>query len=223
MKVLIGLFISVISLYSNNLDKKYYEIRDIQKMKKDFFSFMKNISDIENKKIYNDRLYIIEHFENRDKRFNKIKKRYSLKDNSTLREYLYVIDVIPTSLVLSQAAVESGWGKSRFFIKAKNIFGQWTWTGKGLNPIDRDSDKKHKIKIFNSLQTSVKAYLINLNKGWGYKELRDIRQMLRDKKQTLSGYVMAKGLINYSQKREKYIKLLKNLIKSNQLYIYDTM
>jgi len=223
MKILLALF-SVYSLsLSEGLSKAYYELKDIDKMKKEFFSFIKKLSDIENKKIYDDRLYIIKNFNNKDERFIQIKKRYSLDDNASLSDYLYTIDIIPTSLVLSQSAIESAWGKSRFFKDAKNIFGQWTWTGTGLEPLNRDIGKTHKIKIFPSYQNAISNYLININKSWAYKDLRDLRKMLRDKKQQLSGYVLAPGLIKYSQQREKYIKVLKQFIKSNKLYIYDTL
>jgi len=222
-KILLTFLSVFICLFSQELDPSYYEIKDSKKMKKEFFNFIKKISDFENKKVYDDRLYIIKHFKNQDQRFKDIKKRYSIKDDATLREYLYIIDVIPTSLVLSQSAIESGWGKSRFFKEAKNIFGQWTWSGKGLEPLDRDDGKKHKIKIFSSYQESIRGYLINVNKSWAYKDLRDLRQMLRDKHQKVAGYVLTPGLIKYSQQRDKYIKILKSFIISNKLYIYDTL
>jgi Bax protein len=223
MKILLGLLFVMVSLFSASLPENYYEIKNTKKMKQEFFSFMKKLAIIENKKVMDDRVYIINNFHKKEERLLKLQKRYGLKQDATLREYLYVIDVIPISLVLSQAAIESGWGKSRFFKKAKNIFGQWTWSGKGLEPLKRDSGKKHKIKIFPSFQSSVRAYLINLNKGWGYKDLRDLRQMLRDKNQKLSGYALAEGLIKYSQKREEYIKILKSFIKGNKLNVYDTL
>ena len=223
MKITLSILLLYSTLLSNTLTSEYYEINDTKAMKKKFFSFIKHIANIENKKIMDDRMYIINNFINKNNRLKSIQKRYGLNDDSTLKEHLYIIDIIPLSLVLAQSAIESGWGKSRFFKKAKNIFGQWTWTGKGLEPLERDLDKKHKIKIFSSYQESVKAYLINLNKGWGYKDLRDLREKLRLQNKNLSGLVLAPGLIKYSQDREKYIKLLKYFIKSNDLYKYDNM
>jgi Bax protein len=37
------------------------------------------------------------------------------------------MDVIPPSLALAQAAVESGWGTSRFAREGNALFGQWTF------------------------------------------------------------------------------------------------
>ena len=65
-----------------------------------------------------------------------------------LNELLIRMDVIPTSIALAQAAKESGWGTSRFALEGNAIFGQWTWSGQGIAPLDRDSNKKHKILKF---------------------------------------------------------------------------
>ena len=43
---------------------------------------------------------------------------------------------------LAQAAKESGWGTSRFALEGNAIFGQWTWTGRGIEPLLRDKIKK---------------------------------------------------------------------------------
>ena len=48
------------------------------------------------------------------------------------------MDIIPTSIALAQAAKESGWGTSRFALEGNAIFGQWTWNGKGIEPLFKD-------------------------------------------------------------------------------------
>ena len=45
------------------------------------------------------------------------------------------MDIIPVSIALAQAAKESGWGTSRFALEGNAIFGQWTWNGKGIEPL----------------------------------------------------------------------------------------
>ena len=45
------------------------------------------------------------------------------------------MDIIPVSIALAQAAKESGWGTSRFALEGNAIFGQWTWTGQGIEPL----------------------------------------------------------------------------------------
>jgi len=221
MKYILTLIFVSISLFSQSLPSNYYEIKNTKQMKKAFFTFMEELAQIENNNILQTRDFVKKNF-NDKKAIAKITKRYGLKENASLEEYLYIIDIIPVSLVLSQAAIESGWGKSRFFKKANNIFGQWTWSGKGLTPASRDAGKKHKIKIFSSYLASVRGYMINLNKGWAYEDFRIIRKDIRAKNENLSGILLASGLIRYSQKREEYIRILKSFIKGNKLDVLDT-
>ena len=94
------------------------------------------------------------------------------------------MDIIPISIALAQAAKESGWGTSRFALEGNAIFGQWTWTGTGIAPLDRNKEKNHKILRFPILRASVKAYKNNLNTHKGYKEFREKRFNLKKKKIT---------------------------------------
>ncbi|NIW24503.1 MAG: glucosaminidase, partial [Gammaproteobacteria bacterium] len=41
---------------------------------------------------------------------------------------------IPVSLVMAQAAEESGWGTSRFAAEGNALFGQWAWSGQRIRP-----------------------------------------------------------------------------------------
>ena len=49
----------------------------------------------------------------------------------TLDQLIKRMKTHPTSIVLGQAAIESGWGRSRFFKEANNVFGVWS-----MNPKD---------------------------------------------------------------------------------------
>ena len=59
-----------------------------------------------------------------------------------LKELKTRMDIIPVSIALAQAAKESGWGTSRFALEGNAIFGQWTWNGKGIAPLDERQIKK---------------------------------------------------------------------------------
>jgi Bax protein len=212
----------------NGLPQEYYNIKNSKKMKKYFFNFMNKLALQENKAILSDREFIIKYFnginnitKNDVKRFNTIQKRYKLTQDSSLDLFLYRINVIPNSLVMAQAAVESGWGKSRFVTEANNIFGHWTWSGDGIIPNDREEGKTHKIKLFKSLQSSVKAYMLNLNIGWAYKEFRELRSKIDIQNSPTTGLVLSQKLTKYSQKKEKYTKLLSKIIVNNKLMKYD--
>ena len=89
------------------------------------------------------------------------------------------MDVIPVSIALAQAAKESGWGTSRFALEGNAIFGQWTWTGQGIEPLEKGKNQDHKILKFPILRASVKAYKNNLNTNKGYIDFREKREKLR--------------------------------------------
>ena len=74
--------------------------------------------------------------------------------------------------IAAQAAKESGWGTSRFALEGNAIFGQWTWTGQGIEPLNKGKHEGHKILRFPILRASVKAYKNNLNTHKGYSEFK---------------------------------------------------
>ena len=138
-----------------------------------------------------------------------------------LKELLVRIDIIPTSIALAQAAKESGWGTSRFALEGNAIFGQWTWSGQGIAPVDRASNKNHKILKFPILRASVKAYQNNLNTHKSYTKFRQKRLSLRDKKNKISGLELTETLNNYAQTGSEYTKILNQIIKQNRLTDFE--
>ena len=138
-----------------------------------------------------------------------------------LEELLTRIDVIPTSIALAQAAKESGWGTSRFALEGNAIFGQWTWSGQGIAPLDRDSNKKHKILKFPILRASVKAYQNNLNTHKSYSKFREKRSILRGKNKEIVGLELTDTLNNYAQTGSEYTEILNQIIKQNRLTDFE--
>ena len=64
------------------------------------------------------------------------------------------VDMVPVSLLLVQAAKESGWGTSRFAREGNNLFGQWCYSkGCGIVPDKRSSGAKHEVRVFDSVVT----------------------------------------------------------------------
>ena len=138
-----------------------------------------------------------------------------------LNELLIRMDVIPTSIALAQAAKESGWGTSRFALEGNAIFGQWTWSGQGIAPLDRDSNKKHKILKFPILRASVKAYQNNLNTHKSYLKFREKRSSLRKKNKKIIGLELTDTLNNYAQTGSEYTETLNQIIKQNRLTDFE--
>ncbi len=145
---------------------------------------------------------------------------YKVK-KSNLKELAARMDIIPTSIALAQAAKESGWGTSRFALEGNAIFGQWTWSGQGIAPLDRESNKNHKILKFPILRASVKAYQNNLNTHKSYSKFRQKRLVLREKNKKIKGLELTETLNNYAQTGSEYTKILNQIIKQNRLMDFE--
>ena len=145
---------------------------------------------------------------------------YKVK-NSKLDELEKRMDIIPTSLALAQAAKESGWGTSRFALEGNAMFGQWTWTGNGIEPLFKDKNKTHKILKFPILRASVKSYINNLNSHKSYKKLREIRFELRNKNRKIEGLKLTETLDNYAETGKDYTKTIEQIIKENRLSDFE--
>ena len=145
---------------------------------------------------------------------------YKVKKGN-LKELIVRMDIITTSIALAQAAKESGWGTSRFALEGNAIFGQWTWSGQGIAPLDRESNKNHKILKFPILRASVKAYQNNLNTHKSYTKFRQKRLSLRDKNKKIKGLELTETLNNYAQTGSEYTKILNQIIKQNRLMDFE--
>lgn len=128
------------------------------------------------------------------------------------------VDAVPPSLVLAQAAEESGWGTSRFAFSGNALFGQWTWGGKGIRPEEQRADKgDYKIAAFDAPLESVQAHARNLNTHQAYLQFRIKRAQLRADNEKLSGPVLAGTLTSYSERGQDYVKTLRSIISYNKL------
>jgi len=209
----------------------YYKLRDVKQQKKAFVEIMLPLIQAENNKIKNLRQRIINTFNNPFFLLNpdkiaflaRVAKEYKIKNILDKDEFLKKINTVPPSLALTQAAIESGWGKSRFVKEANNLFGHWEYSNRGLAPKSRYDHIKidYSIKIFPSLEASIAAYMKNLNRNPAYKKFRDLREKYTEENKTFTGLAAADTMINYSQKKEEYVKLLKKMIKSNGWSVYD--
>ena len=151
---------------------------------------------------------------------------YRLKGLKTRRDTLRVllerVGPIPTSLVLAQAAIESGWGSSRFSREGHNLFGQRVWSKKveGLSPKDV-KDARFRLAVFPAISASVRSYMHNLNTHPAYEAMRTERAMLRQKGEVVGGHDLAAGLGSYSTRGEDYIRDVRQMIRQNALQQWD--
>ena len=146
-------------------------------------------------------------------------KQYQVK-NSDLSELKIRMDIIPVSLAIAQAAKETGWGTSRFALEGNALFGQWTYAADGLKPEDNVTGN-HKVKRFNILQASVRAYKRNLNSHKVYKNFRSERAKLRERGEKINSLKLVKYLDKYAETGKLYTQILEKIIKQNSLMDFD--
>ena len=151
----------------------------------------------------------------------KLFNEYKVKNND-LAELKKRIDIVPISLVIAQAAIESGWGTSRFAQEGNAYFGQKVVGIKvnGIKP-NNSEDPLIKVRIFENLNDSVKAYLNNLNTHFAYKNFRKSRNELRYFGKTLEGIILVNQLNKYSELGNEYIYNVQEIIRKNNLDKFD--
>ncbi len=213
----------------NQLTKLPKELKNIESPKKRKKLFIKIVLPLiieENLKIRFDRKKLFEilnknNTSSRDKAWVELKfKQYGIKNND-LAKLKIRMDEIPVSLAIAQAAKETGWGSSRFAQEGNALFGQWTWSGEGIKPLEVEKDKKHKVAKFKILKASVRAYQRNLNTHPSYKEFRIERAIQRDNDEKLDSLKLVNFLEKYAETGKKYTEVLKKIINQNSLTDFD--
>lgn len=128
------------------------------------------------------------------------------------------VDTVPTPIALAQAAIESGWGTSRFAREGNALFGQWTWTrGAGLVPEQRKDGATHSVRQFPRLIDSVIAYVYNLNTHRAYAAFRRARTVWRADDGPGRIAPMTAALSAYSTRGKSYVAEIRRVIRQNRL------
>jgi flagellum-specific peptidoglycan hydrolase FlgJ len=128
--------------------------------------------------------------------------------------YIYntTTDVTPViyELLLAQAALESGWGNSRFALEGKNLFGIRTYDLREPHMLPSNNPKKWGVRVYMHECDSVQHYIDILNNGSAYDKYRELRDKgVEDSLkyvETLGAYASDK---NYFPKVKSIIKKLR--------------
>ena len=143
-----------------------------------------------------------------------------LDDAELAKQLLRRVDTIPVALALAQAAIESGWGTSRFALQGNALFGQWAWTeSAGIRPLAA-SNERAVVRSFGSLLESVRAYMHNLNTHPNYQRFRLARQRLSPQNKTIKAGTLATYLDSYAEIGTAYVDKLRAVISSNNFDQY---
>jgi len=138
-----------------------------------------------------------------------------------VEELLQLVDIIPNSIVLAQAANESGWGSSRFAKEYNALFGQYTYDDKnGVVPLRRDKGKRYLIRYFSSIDKSVESYFKNINTHYAYEKFRQIRSEMNKNNLGLNIKLLTQHLDVYA-KDEFYVETINSIIETNNLMQFD--
>ena len=225
-------------IYMARLPEVLTEIRQAREKKQLFTSAMLPIILRANELIIADRGRLIalrkKLFE--QKKLRRVEREWLISTARTYREklptdlnaddiniLLYKIDVIPPSLALAQAAMETGWGTSKFAQQGNALFGEWVWdkNASGMVPAGREEGKTHRIKSFEYLLDSVRSYMVNLNRHNSYAELRERRAELRQHSLIVTGTALAPALGHYSERGTAYVSDLLSIINFNEFNALD--
>lgn len=143
-----------------------------------------------------------------------LKKQFKAKSPEHL---LTRMGSLPNSIVLAQAAVETGWGQSRFFLEANNVFGIWSFNTDEPR-VQASSARENTaiyVRAYENISESITDYFRTLGSARAYHSLRKARLETNDPFQLLP------HLKYYSERRTAYTNQLKSVILQNDLTKYD--
>lgn len=143
---------------------------------------------------------------------NEMFTKYKVK-NKSKRELVHKMIVPPTSFILGQASLESGWGNSRLAKDGNNLF--------AMRSTLKDKEKTVYLgpnqfyKKYETLEDSLMDYIMTLSRHSSYSNLR---KAINNGAETM---VLVKHLGNYSEVKHIYEKRLTQIISKNNLVQYD--
>jgi Bax protein len=173
------------------------------------------------KEEYRERLNWVNSLDSKDslsareiKLLGDLMKKYQAKSIPDLKSRL---TTHPVSIVLAQASIESGWGTSRFFTEANNVFGVWSFDPNDprIPSLSTRWGKHMYLYKYSSLSQSVDDYFKLLATRRPFEQFRKMRLKTDDP------YELVNYLKDYSEKGEEYIQLLKSQIRHNNFTRYD--
>ena len=205
------------AVFVDNVGTGLRDIADTARRKRLFLRLMLPLILRENRHILEDRKRV---WRSPTARIRDLYAHYGVRegDVATLGRR---VDAVPPSLALAQAAIESGWGASRFVDEANNFFGQHTYDDAVDGLLPASGDGSFKVRHFRTIAESVRSYLHNLNTHRAYAALRRARAAGRRDDLMPAGLALARHLTSYSERREDYVRAIEEVIRSNRLDDFD--
>ncbi len=164
---------------------------------------------------YKDIKRVIDSGESNDE-IEQLKIEYKADTNKKL---LMALKPHPKSIAIAQAAMESSWATSRFFLQANNIFGVWSFNEDEprIAANKKRGDKTIWVREYDSIEESVYDYYRTLARGRAFVEFRQKTMETNDP------FVLVKKLDRYSEKGHAYGRELKAIIEFNRFDDFDDL
>lgn len=153
-------------------------------------------------------------------RLKDITKRYKIAWNGNTKRVpwntlMEKVDIIPTNMVATMAAAESGWGTSKLARSNNNLFGMKC----SARHCNSEPGKVKGYLHYDSVKEGVNAYVTNLNTHPAYNSFRKSRAQLRKADQEVTASNMIHKLKGYSTKGNSYNNYLFAMYQSNQRFM----
>ena len=117
-----------------------------------------------------------------------------LRIANQLKQLKIQINVVPPSILIAAAAMESNWGFSRIALKANSLYKEKVWyTDEGLEPLE-NKDEGYRFKIYNSLIESMRSFALKFNSDIAYFNAWGARDAAIDRQENLIGESIAYSL-----------------------------
>ena len=126
------------------------------------------------------------------------------------------LDRVPYEMIVAQAALETGWGTSRFAVEGNNLFGIRTWDKDTPHMIAQGMGKKWPgwgVRIFASKCDSVKEYIRLLNEHPAYEDFRTMRAKMLSTNKPLDSKKLIKTLKAFSTTEDYALRVINMMSK----------
>lgn len=149
------------------------------KLNQDLLSERQLILDIQkdfeaNSKLSNKQIQLIEEKSSKYDIFTRLEneQRY----NFLIKELLKRIDIIPPSVMITVASIETNFGTSRILKDGNSLYKILVWHSKeGLKPIGENNDNSYRIKTYPDIYQSLKDFALKINSSPSFNFFRITR------------------------------------------------
>jgi len=130
-----------------------------------------------------------------------------IRINNQLAELKLRINVIPPSIFVAAAAIETNWGMSRIAHEANSLYKEKVWyTNEGLEPTE-NKDDGYRFKIFERLIDSMRSYALTFNSNTAFFNAWKAREVAIERQDKLIGESIAYSL-SLATNLQNYVGIL---------------